>query len=528
MKWAKSRCGRTQGILFGDSLDDTIPDSHPVRVFDQLLDKIDWNKFEARYTSHRGRPPIQPRIIVAVLLYGLIRGIRSSRALEEALIVRLDFRWLADGLSIDHTTLSEFRRKFKEECKDLFVQLNQLAQQAFGVTFNRLAYDGTRIRANNRRSGSRSVETLEKVAADLPQEDLVTDQELKEEFELMNEEMENADGCEPKLPRDLADADKRAAALAKAAAELKRIKEAGEAVPKRLPLTDPESRITPNKEGGFAPNYTPLATVDADFGMIADSNVIAHTDEAEYLIESVDHVTETYGTKPETVMADPAMCSGPVLVEMEKRGVTFVSPLHDPAVNSAKRPDPTQPVPQDQWGKLPVNEVTVNGAKQKQLDKSAFIYDEQNDCYWCPNGQKLTRSSTTSQIKGKGQRIKETRYKADPSACAECPLKALCLQATGKTNKKPARQITRDEYEAVRQRHKERMATDEAKQQYRRRCAAVERPFAVIKQIFGVRQFLLRGKENVNTEWTWIATAFNVSQMLARPGDLAKLTEAGA
>lgn len=72
------------------------------------------------------------------------------------------------------------------------------------------------------------------------------------------------------------------------------------------------------------------------------------------------------------------------------------------------------------------------------------------------------------------------------------------------------------------------MATDEAKQQYRRRCAAVERPFAVIKQIFGVRQFLLRGKENVNTEWTWIATAFNVSQMLARPGDLAKLTEAGA
>ncbi|MBL4885122.1 MAG: hypothetical protein JKY95_11385 [Planctomycetaceae bacterium] len=30
---------------------------------------------------------------------------------EQSLFYRIDFRWLAQGFSIDHTTLSEFRRK---------------------------------------------------------------------------------------------------------------------------------------------------------------------------------------------------------------------------------------------------------------------------------------------------------------------------------------------------------------------------------------------------------------------------------
>ncbi len=43
-----------------------------------------------------------------------------------------------------------------------------------------------------------------------------------------------------------------------------------------------------------------------------------------------------------------------------------------------------------------------------------------------------------------------------------------------------------------------------------------ERPFAVIKQQFGVRQFLLRGLSRVRTEWRWLATAFNLERLPAR------------
>lgn len=82
----------------------------------------------------------------------MLKRIMSSRGLEEALQVRLDFRWLAEGRSIDHTTLSEFRRKSKGGLKDLFVQVGMFAQEMGCLQLQTLAFDGTRIRANNRRS----------------------------------------------------------------------------------------------------------------------------------------------------------------------------------------------------------------------------------------------------------------------------------------------------------------------------------------------------------------------------------------
>ena len=45
----------------------------------------------------------------------MIRGIRSSRQIEYNLKHSVDFIWLVSGRTIDHTTLSEFRRKHQAE-----------------------------------------------------------------------------------------------------------------------------------------------------------------------------------------------------------------------------------------------------------------------------------------------------------------------------------------------------------------------------------------------------------------------------
>ena len=58
------------------------------------------------------------------------------------------------------------------------------------------------------------------------------------------------------------------------------------------------------------------------------------------------------------------------------------------------------------------------------------------------------------------------------------------------------------------------MATDEAKDKYSRRRHPGERPFAVIKQKFGARRFLLRGLEQVKQEWQWMASAFNLDRLI--------------
>ena len=123
MDWSQARESREQLVLFPTRLDDAIGIGHRVRVLDEILRRLDWSTWEAKYNLRRGQPPIHPRILASVILYGILVRIRSSRALEEALQVRLDFRWLVEGRSIDHTTISEFRRKHPDALKETLVQI---------------------------------------------------------------------------------------------------------------------------------------------------------------------------------------------------------------------------------------------------------------------------------------------------------------------------------------------------------------------------------------------------------------------
>ena len=118
MDWAESPEIRDQMVLFPSRLIDAIGQDHNVRLLDDILARLDWSKWESAYDLTRGQPPIHPKVLASVILYGVLTRIRTSRALEEALQVRLDFRWLVEGRSIDHTTISEFRRKNTEARND--------------------------------------------------------------------------------------------------------------------------------------------------------------------------------------------------------------------------------------------------------------------------------------------------------------------------------------------------------------------------------------------------------------------------
>jgi transposase len=150
--WSTAPEPRARLVLFPTRLDDAIGSHHPVRLLDEILGRLDWSAFESDYHGSRGQPPIHPRILAGVTLYGLMTRIRSSRSLEQSLQVRLDFRWLAEGRSIDHTTLSEFRRKQGEPLKNLFMQVGLVARQLGLLPLEQLTYDGTRLRANHRRT----------------------------------------------------------------------------------------------------------------------------------------------------------------------------------------------------------------------------------------------------------------------------------------------------------------------------------------------------------------------------------------
>ena len=161
--WADSPFERDSTLFarYFPTLDSLIHPDDPVRLVDEVLSQVDWSLWESEFPRRKGQPPIRPQHVAAAILYGMYRGIRSSRKLEQACNYRFDFMWLVEGRHIDHTTFNKFRTKFREPLKDLFKQIGRIAMTLGLIRLGEVAFDATRIKANNSRFGTRTAKTLE-------------------------------------------------------------------------------------------------------------------------------------------------------------------------------------------------------------------------------------------------------------------------------------------------------------------------------------------------------------------------------
>ena len=509
--WADAKFERDSTLFsrYFPTLDSLISPDDPVRLIAEVLGEVDWSLWEAEYPRRKGQPPIQPIHVAAAILYGMYRGIRSSRKLEEACNYRFDFMWLVEGRHIDHSTFSKFRTRFRQPLKDLFRQIGRIAMTLGLIQLGEVAFDATRIKANNSRYQTRTAKSL--------QEKL---QGLDELFEQLMSRLDEVDadgmGSATHLPDELADLEQRRqrvqAALdqARAADEARRRQGVNpKKNPAQVPITDRDSHVMPNKEGGYAPNYTPTATTDGHRGFIVDGDVLAVVNEGEAAVPSVDRIEETFGRKPERFLTDTGNNSGQIMKEMEERGVEFYAPVESNQPqdgNPAKRDDPHQAIPESQWPNLKRN-------SNKQLDKSCFVYVAEDDQYVCPTGHVLPFTKSKSDLRG-GKRVRKRVYQCP--GCEGCALAVACLGAQNKHG----RTITRDEYEEVRERTAARMSSASAKEIYNQRPRIAETTFGIIKSIMGFRQFLLRGLDKVKTEWLWAVTAFNLIKLAREIGKL--------
>jgi transposase len=513
--WQEAPLPREQLVLFADTLEQRIPEDHPVRILDEILARMDWNPWEAEYHGKFGQPPIHPSVMCKVLLFAMIRRIRSSRQMEYNLEHSIDFIWLASGRTIDHTTLSEFRRNHPKQLKDIYRQMVQLAIELGVAKLSELCIDGTRVLADASRFKTLTVEKAERLLAELDQQITAAMRELETNDELddLFDDGQSAD----QLPEQLRDMKSRQEQLDSALTQLREMdrqrKRDGidpKKNPAQLPTTDPDSRILPNKEGGYAPNYTPMAVTETENGFIVGADVLIGNVEHTVMMPMIDTIEEDFGETPETMMGDGAYCTGPNLEAMENREMEFLSPpvREAPKDNPAEREDPTQPVADGDLDRLPLNRQT------KHFDKLAFVYDEQTDRLYCPAGKPLPREGIEKVRRG-GTTSERVNYRCHE--CDGCPLGKRCRK---NPEARQGRRVTRDGYEAVRRRHSERMCEESAKDRYKRRQHYGETPFAVLKAPLDLRRFLLRGIEGVQQEWLWGCTALNLKKLVSLWGGL--------
>lgn len=503
-RWARAVMPRGQEWM-NACLDDLVARDHSIRVLDVVLNELDWSEWERPYMKgRRGQPPFHPRLVAGCILYGLLRKLRSSRQLEDATRERLDFQWFLEGRTIDHSTFADFRVAFAEQLKELNEAFARRLVSAHEGALETLVVDGTRIRACSDRHGARTAETLERMiqkCAQLLDERLAKLEEADEreavESQGAVESQETAElRQEVARLRSQLEHYEKAAAVAHERDAQRRNKEGKNARPVSVPVNDPDSSIVPNKEGGFAPNYTPAVVVDAASGAIVLGDVPEGSQENTVVMPGVEEARHLGGA-PERVLGDTAFGCGDNLAQLDAQHVDACMPTGTDfrASNPANRPDPTQPVPQEQWDQLPM----ANG----KLRPSAFLYDAQRDEYRCPVARALTPQRTGHHRSG------ATHVTYACPGREGCPLADRCIAKDA-----ARRTLARDEYQDLRDKAGRSMATEEGSALYKKRAPLVEVVFARIKGQMGIRNFLLKGLDKVRCEWNWVCCAYNLNLLL--------------
>jgi len=131
-----------------------------------MVEGFDLSVIYDRYrpdTGGGGRPALDPKMLLVVLLFGYSEGKRSSRQLEEACWRDMAYRAICGGLDPDHATIARFRAKIDDVLEGLFVEVLSVLVDAGMVDTSVIALDGTRMASVASKEANRSPEALAKL-----------------------------------------------------------------------------------------------------------------------------------------------------------------------------------------------------------------------------------------------------------------------------------------------------------------------------------------------------------------------------
>ena len=136
---------QNQNWLFPPSIQELIPQDHPVRIVNSVIEQIDIKPLLDTY-SKEGHPSYHPKMMLKVMVYAYMDNIYSSRKIEKALLENINFMWLSGRQTVDHNTIARFRsNKLKLVFKDIFKQVVLLLAAEGLVNLKRVYTDGTKI-----------------------------------------------------------------------------------------------------------------------------------------------------------------------------------------------------------------------------------------------------------------------------------------------------------------------------------------------------------------------------------------------
>jgi transposase len=167
-------CDRDQSFLLPPDVRDWLPDGHLAWFVLDAVAGMDLSEFYGAYRRDGvGRRAYDPAMVVALLLYGYSRGVRSARAIERACVEDVAFKMIAMLETPDHATIARFVARHELALAALFGQVLGLCAQAGLVRPGVVAIDGTKMAGNASRESTRD---FGQIAREIIAEAIATDE----------------------------------------------------------------------------------------------------------------------------------------------------------------------------------------------------------------------------------------------------------------------------------------------------------------------------------------------------------------
>ena len=166
-------CDREQSFLMPPDVREWLPENHLAWFVISAVEEMNLDAFYAAHrVDGRSRPPYDPAMMVALLLYAYARGIPSSRVIERACAEDVAFRVIAAHRRPDHATIARFLERHQDALAGLFAEVLTLCARSGLAKVGMIAVDGTKVQANASRNENLDYEQL---AREIVEEAIATD-----------------------------------------------------------------------------------------------------------------------------------------------------------------------------------------------------------------------------------------------------------------------------------------------------------------------------------------------------------------
>lgn len=476
-----------------------IPNNDPVVLLSKICDELDYTKICKKYL--RTWRKHSPKTLFKILVYGYMRKLFSSRRIEEACNRDICFMWLLnEEPTPDHSTITRFMdEKLSSAIEDLFYQLINKLYELDEVKFENLFVDGTKIEANanrytfvwanavkkNAEKLYQNIESFMKVLAERYMIELDTPEEylsfLRNKVISLKTVFVSGKGKrKTQIQRDFEQ-------LEEYLERKNKYKEYFAILNgrKSFSKTDPDATFMRMKEdhmlnGQLKPGYNVQIGVESEY--IVGIGLFPKPTDVTTLIPFLDRVKRGINTTIPNIIADAGYESEENYDYLEEHGQKpYIKPQNYEIGKTRKYQN---------------DEFKVENLK----------YNADINSYICKNGQELKYIYTQTTKSANGYKIQKEVYRNE--SCAGCPHREKCHKSkndyrTIKTSQKFA-QKRKESYENI--------ISEKGILLRINRSIQVEGAFGVLKEDYGFRRFIMRGKEKTETQFFLLSFAFNIQK----------------